>query len=119
MEFGRGRVVEIRRRVEIPAQHLQRGVERYGARSVAGKDRCGTGTEERDALAGRISDTREADDGVVALAPRELEEHGAIDLRKFRGSDDFASTDIGLEQAFEEMRSRDAPLAPPVSEHDG
>src|SRR4051812_21380478 len=104
MHFGGGRMVEVGGRLEVACQHLERSVECDGARRLLGKHRNRAGTEESNALAGSVGDPGKADDSVVAVAPRELEEHRALDLWHLDAGEDLAWPDIGFKQPLKEMR---------------
>ena len=67
----------------------------------------------------RIEPKHKSRDYARIVASRELEEHGALDLRKLRPDDDLAWPDVGLEQCLEEFTRRHAPLTAPMGEHDG
>ena len=75
------------------------------------QDRRCRHAEESDALLGAAARPRQADDGVVALAARELEEHGFRRFRKLGADQDLARPEVGLEQRLEEAGGRNAPLA--------
>src|SRR5689334_11525608 len=111
MQLCGRRMVEIRGGLEVTAEHFERGVERNGARCVLGKHRCRPDAEVGDASARSIRDAGKADDGVVAVAPGELEEYRALDLWKFGGGDDLARANVGLEKTLEKFTRRHAPLA--------
>ena len=74
-------------------------------RSVRASTGVGAGAEEHEAR--RLSRVRgEADDGVVAMAPRELEEHRALVLGRVGNSTAITSSpgcEVDLEQALEEL----------------
>ena len=87
---------------------VRRGKGFLASSSDLGLSRTGVAAdaEESDALLGAALDAGEADDGVVALAPRELEEHATCRrLGKLGADQDLVGLEVGLEQRLEETRT--------------
>src|SRR5690349_29257 len=99
-------MVEIRGGLKVAPEHFQSGVERHGARGALGENRRCRDAKVRDAAARGVRDAGKTDDGVIAVAPRELEEHRALDLRKLCPGDDLARANIGLEETLEKLARR-------------
>jgi len=98
-------MVKVRRRVQIFAQRGLCGLKRSRARRALGEDGCGAGAAEGDPACVLIGDGGEADDGVVAMTARELDEHRALGARELRGDQQLAWPDVGLEEGAKELGS--------------
>src|SRR5258706_15922522 len=97
MLLGRSGVIEVGRRIELAQQRLARSFQRFFLGRLNRKHWCSADAEESDAPARFVGDTREADDGVVAVPAGELEEHRALDARELGSDENFSLAHIRFE----------------------
>src|SRR6266446_10866977 len=102
MELGGGRVVEIRRWIEILFQSLPRFSQGACSRGIYGEDGSRSRAEKNESLLGGDSSSCQTNNCIVAVPAGELDEHGLVGRREFGRGEDFPGTQIGFEQPFEE-----------------
>src|SRR2546423_309687 len=78
MQLGGRGVIEVGGRLQVLAERTLRRVQVFFLGRPRGENRRGTGAEESDALACAVRDGGKADDGVIAMPARELEERRAL-----------------------------------------
>ena len=85
---------------------------------MRGENRRGPSAQESDALLGAVGDAGKADDGVVAMATRELGEHRALGRGEFGAGQQLVWPQIRLEQGFEKIPGANASFALAASQND-
>src|SRR2546426_3495153 len=105
MQLGGSVVIKVgRRRKLFLQQHL--GIFQRGRlRGALGEDRRRAGAKKYEPRRSTLV-CSESDDGVVAVAPRELEEHRALVFElcaELHCDDQLSRLEVDLEQALEEV----------------